>query len=279
MEPTSVIGMALLIITGLISYKGFRDHGFFEDYLFEVDKILIDREYKRLLSSGFLHANWIHFGFNMIALLSFSFSLEITLGYGKFLFLYFASLIGGNLLALWVHRNHGDYRAVGASGAISGVIFASIILYPHSTISFVIIPIEIKSWIFGLLFILISIFGIKSQKDNIGHEAHLGGAIVGVILTLFLAPSFWEINWWIVAAILVPATAFLILIARNPAVLMIHNYWGENVRSVQNLRKKRPPAKNKEEELNELLDKIRKYGMESLSNKERKRLDELTGNL
>lgn len=279
MEPTSVIGMALLIITGLISYKGFRDSHFFEDYLFEVDKILIDREYKRLLSSGFLHANWIHFGFNMVALLSFSFSLEITLGYGKFLLLYFASLIGGNLLALWVHRHHGDYRAVGASGAISGVIFASIILFPDSTISFVIIPIKIKSWIFGLLFILISIFGIKSQKDNIGHEAHLGGAIVGVILTLFLAPSFWEINWWIVSAILVPATAFLILIVRNPAVLMIHNYWGENVRSVQSMTQKRTPGKSKQDELDELLDKIRKHGMESLNKKERKRLDELTNNL
>ena len=132
MSDTGVIGTLLLIFTGLTTYKGFSDFKFFEENLFEVDGILVHKEYKRIISSGFLHTSWLHFGFNMIALMSFSWSLELLFGYWKLLFIYFASLIGGNLLALFIHRNHGDYRAVGASGAISGVIFSSIILEAFS---------------------------------------------------------------------------------------------------------------------------------------------------
>ncbi len=278
-ETTSIVGTMLLIFTGLVSYKGFRDTKFFEDYLFEVDKILIDKEYKRLITSSFLHANWLHFGLNMAALLSFSFFLELVYGEMNLLLLYFASMVGGDLLALYIHRNHGDYRAVGASGAISGVIFSSVVLDPGGEISFMFLP-GIKSWIFGLLFIIISIFGIKKQADNIGHEAHLGGAITGVLLTPLIAPASIQIQWWVVAAILVPTIAFLILIVRNPAVLMLDNYWGENVHAIKNMRlKKSEPSKSKEQEINDLLDKIRKNGVESLSKQEKARLDELTKKL
>ncbi|MDX1941132.1 MAG: rhomboid family intramembrane serine protease [Saprospiraceae bacterium] len=284
METTGTVGTILMILTLFISYKGFKDHRFFEDYLFEVDKILMRKEYKRLFTSGFLHADWIHFGFNMIALLSFSWSLELMFGHLKFLFLYFGSMLGGSLLALWVHRNHGDYRAIGASGAISGVIMSSIILFPQGSISLIFIPIPIKSWLFGLLFILISIFGIKNKRDNIGHEAHLGGAITGVLITLIIAPWVLKENWWIVLAILIPVTAFLMLIVRNPAVLMVDNYWGENVKSVQKRTAKirsikSPSRKDKEKELDELLEKIRKHGMNNLSKKEKERLDELKDDL
>ncbi len=281
MDHHSTIGTLLLIFTGLTTYKGFMDRAYFEKYVFHVDKILIRKEYGRLLSSGFLHANWLHFGFNMIALIGFSLSIEMMFGWWKYLLIYFASLIGGNLLALYIHRNHGDYRAVGASGAISGIVMASIVLFPEGKIGFIILPVELSSWVFALLFVVISIFGIKSQSDNIGHEAHLGGAIVGVLMTILLQPSIAVDNWWIVALILVPTTAFLLMIVRNPAVLMIHHYWGEAFR-------RKPPAKkrkttkstktkkantNKEITLDHLLDKIRRSGMDSLSAKERAWLD------
>ena len=274
----SVIGTIILIITGLFTYKGFRDSAYFERYKFEVDGILVHREWDRLLSSGFLHANWLHFGFNMIALLSFSWSLELLFGYGKFALLYFISLLGGSLLALFIHRNHGDYSAIGASGAVSGVVFASVVLFPEGAIGFVILPFEMPSWVFGLLFLLISIFGIKSQTGNIGHEAHLGGAITGVLATLVIEPSvIWQ-NWWIILAILVPTTAFLVLIVRNPSVLMIDNYWGETVNTFSEqtgLSKREKSRAEKEAELDDLLEKIRTKGIKSLSKKERQRLDEL----
>jgi membrane associated rhomboid family serine protease len=279
METPNIIGTAILLLTGLVTYKGLHDYHFKEAYIFEVDKILIGKEYKRLLSSSFLHAGWLHFGFNMLALLSFSASLEVLFGSVNFLILYFASMIGGDLLALYIHRNHGDYRALGASGAVSGVIFASIVLFPDATISFFLLPFHIKSWIFGILFVLISIFAIKRQSadDNIGHEAHLGGAIVGTLLTPLFAPSFLEINWWIIAAIVLPTAAFLILIVRNPAVMMVEKYWGENVEMMKNWKQKPPETKrSRAEELDDLLDKIRRSGMKSLSKKEKERLDELT---
>lgn len=275
----SVIGIVLTLLIGATSYKGFRDRQYFERYVFDVDKILIAKEYRRLLSSGFLHGGWFHLGFNLIALISFSAAVETQLGPGLFTLIFFVSLLGGNLLALYIHRNHGDYRAVGASGAISGVIFAAIVLFPGGSIGFVIVPFEIKNWVFGLVFILVSILGIKRQADNIGHEAHLGGAIIGLLLTLAIRPSLVTEFPWLIAGILIPTSLFLYLIVNNPAVLMIDNYWGETIRSASQFRPNRRQSRgiSKEEELNKLLDKIRSQGIDSLSSAERKRLEELSG--
>jgi len=277
MDHSSIVGTVLMIFTGLASYKGFRDNAFFEHYIFDVDRILVYKEYRRLFSSGFLHSGWLHFGFNMMALLSFSFSLEMLFGIPKLVLLYFGSMLGGSLLALYIHRNHGDYRAVGASGAISGVIFSSIILFPNNGISLILIPIEFKSWILGVIFILVSIIGIKNKIGNIGHEAHLGGAITGVLITFFLEPVKTADNWWIVLLLLVPTIAFLNLIVRNPAVLMVDNYWGE---SLKNWKDKLTNESIEDEihpqdEMDELLEKIKKSGFKSLTNKERERLNEL----
>lgn len=280
MEESSALGIIIMLFTGAFTYKGFKEQMFMDQYIFHVDPILKGKDYKRLISSGFLHANWIHFGFNMIALISFATSLEIVFGVGKLTLLYFLSMIGGSLLALYIHRMHGDYRALGASGAISGVVFASIILFPEQDISFIFLPeVGIRAWVFGLFFIIVSIFGIKSKGGIIGHEAHLGGAITGALLALIFKPSGVTINWLIVAALLLPTIAFLILIVRNPAVLMIAQYWGESLQQMRNPKPKAPKFANKESELNFLLDKIRKNGMNSLSRKEKVRLEELKNEL
>jgi membrane associated rhomboid family serine protease len=278
-SPNSVIGLVLLFFIGAATYKGLRDSPYQNRYAFQVDGILLGKEYDRLISSGFLHVGWLHFGFNMVALMSFCWSLEIFLGPWKLLLLYFVSLLGGNLLSLYIHRHHGDYSAVGASGAISGVIFASIVLFPGSEIGFILLPVSIPGWLFGLLFIVISIFGIKSQADNIGHEAHLGGAITGVLVAIALEPSVLKTNWGTVLGIVLPVTAFLLLIVRNPAVLMIDGYWGESLRAggkwFSKLRDEHDTKLNEEEELNALLEKIKQQGIKSLTKEERKRLNEL----
>lgn len=278
-SPNSLIGLVLLFLTTAVTYQGFRDWQYQERHGFYVDGILIDREYDRLIHSGFLHVGWWHLIFNMIALMSFCSSVEIALGPWKLLLLYFISLLGGNLLSLYIHRNHGDYRAVGASGAISGVIFASIVLFPGSEIGFILLPVFIPAWLFGLLFILVSIFGIKSQADNIGHEAHLGGAITGVLVAIAMDSSILKTNLITILAILLPVTAFLLLIIRNPTVLMIDGYWGESIRAggdwIRKLRDEHDNQPNEEEELNELLEKIKQKGIKGLTPQERKRLNEL----
>lgn len=272
---SSVVGTLLLILIGLTTYKGFIDRQYFERHVFHIDEILINRQWGRLISSGFLHVSWLHFGFNMVALLAFSWSLEIALGIPKYLLIYVGSLLGGNLLALYIHRFHGDYRAVGASGAISGVIFAAIILFPDIKISLILLPIEMPTWLFGVLFVLISVLGIKSNRDNIGHDAHLGGAIIGVLMTIIMKPSVLQTSWWLIMIILLPTTAFLILIIRNPAVLMVDNYWGEDLKNVGRRPRKR---RGKQLSIDQILDKINRKGVDALTPEEKDFLDRMGKN-
>jgi len=130
MPNAGILTLILIIITILVSNKGFSNSLFFDTYKFEVDRILINKDYKRLLTSGFLHVSWMHLIFNMFSLYLFSGVVEMTLGSLNFLIIFFSSLIGGGLLSLLVHKNHGDYSSVGASGAICGVMFASVAIFP-----------------------------------------------------------------------------------------------------------------------------------------------------
>lgn len=145
MGAESQVGTLIAILTGIFTYQGLTHSSYQNKYLLHVDSILVSKEYYRLFSSGFLHANWMHFGFNMAALVSFALSIEILLGIKSFLVIYCLSLLGGSLLALYIHRNHADYSGVGASGAISGVIASAIILFPEGEIGLILLPGGIKS--------------------------------------------------------------------------------------------------------------------------------------
>src|SRR5437764_2427325 len=175
------ISFVLIVINFLVSYKGFKDSTFYNKYSFRIDAIQY-KDYKRLVTSGFLHVNWMHLIFNMLALYFFSGSLELYLGAVKFLLIYFLSLIGGDLLSLFIHRNDPDYDSVGASAGVNGIIFAAIALFPGMSLGLLFIPISIPGWLFGLVYVLYSIYGIRSRRNNIGHDAHLGGALVGLIV-------------------------------------------------------------------------------------------------
>lgn len=183
------VTVAIVLFNVLLSLRGFNDRLFFEKYLFQTGSILNGKEYIRMISSGFLHAGWAHLAFNMIALWSFGGLVEDFLGSISFLILYFIALIAGNLTSLYMHRGELFYRAVGASGAVSGVVFASILLYPQGSVYVFLIPFAIPSWLFGFIYLMISIYGMRTQRDNIGHEAHFGGAIAGLIMTLWFRPS------------------------------------------------------------------------------------------
>jgi membrane associated rhomboid family serine protease len=157
----------------------------------------------------------------MLALYSFSVGVGIAVGLFRFLIIYFASLTGGNILALLINRDNPNYRAVGASGAVSGVIFSSILFFPDSSIYILFLPIAIPSWLFGIGFLLISIYGIKSRAGNIGHEAHLGGAIIGILVSIIFKPGMMTDRFTLILMLLAPITVFLYLLVRNPSVLGI----------------------------------------------------------
>ena len=179
-----LVGAIILIINILSSIVGFWDRRFFESYSFEINRIQ-KGEYYRLLTSGFLHVNTPHLIFNMVTLYFFVSFVTYSLGALSFLILYFASLIIGNLLTLVIHFNQPNYSAVGASGAVTGILFSSLLLFPSIELMVFFIPIPIPGYIFGIGYILYTIYGIGAQTDNIGHSAHFGGAVGGVILTLF----------------------------------------------------------------------------------------------
>lgn len=230
MSSSGILGFILIVINIIVSYKGFTNQLFFEGYKFEVDKILVNKDYKRLITAGFLHVSWTHLFFNMFTLYAFSGNLEAYLGSIQFLLIYFTSLIGGHLLSLLIHKHHSDYSAVGASGAISGVVFTCIALFPGMDI--LIFGFAIPSWLYGIVYIAISIYGIKSKKDNIGHEAHLGGALIGMTVALILSPASFINNYITIVIIAVPTLIFIYLIITKPSLLLIDNFFVKNIQRI-----------------------------------------------
>jgi membrane associated rhomboid family serine protease len=269
MGGSGIIGFILIVINVIFSYQGFNNHAFFDRFKFEVEKITIYKDYKRLITAGFLHVGWMHLIFNMIGLYFFFSMIEGELGSLPFLAVYFSSLIGGYLFSLLVYRKQGDYSVVGASGAVCGVMFASIALFPGIKIMF------IPGWAFGLLYVGISIYGIRSRRDNIGHEAHLGGALVGMMVALAFRPDALVENYLTILLIAIPTIVFIYIITTRPHVLLVDNFFFKTHRDHYSIDHKYNEEKMLQaKEIDRILDKISSSGMGSLSRKERQLLEE-----
>ena len=201
-NPDKVV-LLIIAITTLFSYKGFKDYSFFEKYKFQVTRIL-NGEKIRIFSSGLLHADWFHLIFNMYTLYLFGGIVIIELGTIPLLIIYIGSLFMGSLYTLVYHKNEPYYSAIGASGAVSGIVYAAILLYPEMKLFLFFIPIPIPGYIFGVAYLLYSIYWMKKQLGNIGHSAHLGGIIGGFVLTLLFDPSVFLENTFMVMVLAVP---------------------------------------------------------------------------
>jgi membrane associated rhomboid family serine protease len=142
-----------------------------------------------MFTSGFLHVDTAHLIFNMLTL--YFFADVVIAGFGpiKFIGIYVISLIAGSLLALFFHKDEDFYSAVGASGAVTGILYAAILLNPNMSLFLMFIPIPIPAYIVGIGYLLYSIYGMKNRVGNIGHTAHFGGAVGGYFATLFLMPD------------------------------------------------------------------------------------------
>ncbi|MEG0851243.1 rhomboid family intramembrane serine protease [Flavobacterium plurextorum] len=183
----NTILIGIIVANVLISYKGFNDLSFFRKYEFHVGSIRAGEQI-RMLSSGFLHVDMMHLIFNMLTLWFFAPVVLQWLGTFSFVLVYFGSLIFGSLLTMLFHKNDYNYRAVGASGAVTGVLYSAILLQPDMMLGiFFVIP--MPAYLFGILYLLYSIYGMRAKNDNIGHTAHFGGAIGGYVITLIKEPS------------------------------------------------------------------------------------------
>lgn len=204
----NLIVYIIIIFNVIISMKGFDDYSFFEKYKFQINKIT-KNEKIRLLSSGFLHVDWMHLGFNMYALYIFGGFVSSILGVLNFLIIYFGSLVAGNLYTLHFHKNEPFYSAVGASGAVSGIVYSSILLFPNMQL-LLFFAIPMPGYVFGVGYLLYSIYGMKKQLGNIGHAAHLGGTIGGFAITLLLVPALFLTNTIFVVLLAIPIVLLLI---------------------------------------------------------------------
>lgn len=268
----SVSGI-LILMNFIVSYRGFKDRVFYEKYSFQIDRVLIHKDYKVIVTSGFLHVSWTHLIFNMFSLYIFSNNLERSIGPVNYLIIYAAGLVGGNLLSLFIHRYHSDYSAAGASGAIFAIMFSAIAIFPDMRIGFFFLP-SMPGWLFGLLYVVVSIYGIRSRTSNIGHDAHLGGGIAGMVVAILLFPSIIVTNSLTLLIVALPALAFILFIVYKPHALFIDNNFFKthrylNVEDRYNLSKQ-----NRQKDLDKLLEKVHAAGINSLTRKEREMLKE-----
>ena len=211
------ITIIIIIITCLISFTALTNEKVFNDLIFYPPAVAYQRQYYRFFTCGFIHADYVHLGFNMWSLYIFGQTLESSLmgefgsvnGKLVYLLLYLSSLFFCLLPTYWKNRDNASYRSLGASGAVSAIVFATFFLHPASMkVRFFFMPEKwgIPAFIFGFLYLAISSYLDKRGGGNINHSAHIWGAIYGLLFLAVagifantnLAQHFvFEIQYWL----------------------------------------------------------------------------------
>jgi membrane associated rhomboid family serine protease len=191
-----VLTYLIIFITAAISAFAMSNEELFTKLRFNAYDVKHSNQWYRFFTYGFLHAGYVHLFINMLVLYSFGVIVE---SYFKIYFpqkagLYYILLyVGGLILSIipsyGKHKNDVFYNAVGASGAVAAVVFASIILYPAGKIYLFLIPVPIPAPVFGVLYVAYEYYMAKNSRDNIGHDAHLWGALFGLVFTIALKPG------------------------------------------------------------------------------------------
>ena len=181
---------ALIAVNCIISlYALYGDRNFINEFAFNVGAVMRGKQHYRVITAAFLHADIAHLLMNMVTLFFFGPVVEQTLGTDGMIAVYFGSIVTSKLLAIQNNRKNPEYSAVGASGAVSGVIMSFCVFYPFQPIYFIGLPIGIPAFLFGIGYMLLSARLMQNANRIIGHEAHLGGALGGIVLTLIMRPD------------------------------------------------------------------------------------------
>jgi len=193
-----MITYIIIAVTALVSILAFSNRALFDKMLFDPYRIHHMRQYHRFFTHGLVHADTMHLLINLFVLYSFGMMVEkyfmFYFGAGKGMYFYALLYIGALFLSstpsYGKHKNNSWYTAVGASGAVSAIVFASILMNPLSGIRFIFIPIDIPAFVFGFLYLAYSAYMSKRGQDNIGHDAHFYGALFGLLYTIIIKPAF-----------------------------------------------------------------------------------------
>lgn len=204
----------IIALTCLATFAAPAGSANFEKFKFNVGAIQYRKEYLRLLSAGFLHADFIHLALNMYVLYMFGPYVMEAFGLVGFLVIYLGSILVGNLFSLLVYKNQSWYSAIGASGGVAGIIFAGVSLSPDLIkMGIIFIPfVSIPGYIFGFLYFGYSVYSMLNPRmnDNIGHAAHLGGAFFGLVYSVAIYPQ------------LAASNAFYLLVMSAPLIYLAY---------------------------------------------------------
>jgi membrane associated rhomboid family serine protease len=200
------ITLIIVIITALVSIGGFSNQKIIDDLIFYPPAVSRNNQFYRFFSCGLIHADWGHLIFNMLALYLFGKEVEVAFvelmgatGRYVYLFMYVSALLISLLPTYFRHKDNYSYRSLGASGAVSAVIFAGLMLAPETEVYIFFIPIPIPGFIFAPLYLIISAFMDKRGVGGINHSAHIWGAIYGLA---FVIAAGRVIDYNVVAAAL-----------------------------------------------------------------------------
>lgn len=182
-----------LVITAIISITAFSNREVYNKFILYPYIMSEPREYYRLLSSGFIHADWMHLAFNMFSFWAFGTYVEQTFAaIGKpwlFPLLYLGAIVASSLPDLVKHKNHSYFRSLGASGGVAAVLFSSVYFYPWEGIRIFPIPFSIPAIVFAGLYLIYSAYMSRRGGDNINHNAHFWGSVFGFVFTFLFDPT------------------------------------------------------------------------------------------
>lgn len=195
--------LVLVIVTVLVSIGAFTNSRMTDDLIFYPPAISSRGQWYRFITHGFIHADAAHLIFNMLAFWSFGEGLERVFTFdcvfgnrGKLLYLllYFSALFMASFPDYLRYKHSYHFRSLGASGAVSAVVFSMILFFPQTPVGIIFLPLRIPGWIFGLVYLGISVYLDKRGGGNVNHSAHFWGAAYGMVITvlycLFFANSF-----------------------------------------------------------------------------------------
>jgi membrane associated rhomboid family serine protease len=186
------VGVLVIVSVVVVSLVAFSSRVLLDGLILVPSRVARGRELYRLLTAGWVHGDAAHLIFNMLSLYFFAGSVERALGTTQFLLLYFSAVVVGFVPTVVRHRGRSYYRSLGASGAVSAVIFSAIVINPELRMYLMFIPIAVPGWLFAIAYLAYSAYSSHRDGDNINHDAHFAGALYGVALTAGLAPRLAE---------------------------------------------------------------------------------------
>jgi len=180
------VASALFTLNIVLSLMAFYNERMYSEFMLHPYSIARGQKLWTIITSGFIHRDWMHLLFNMWSFFFFAFQLEAILGHWQFALLYIASLVLSDLPTVGKHKDDFWYHSLGASGAISAVVFSFILFNPRAEMGVFPLPFRIPAILFGVLYLVYCVYASKQSRDSINHDAHFFGAISGIMITILL---------------------------------------------------------------------------------------------